>query len=45
VTLDVKKDAPGGAYTGLLLPEFISQELSEKLETLIQDLTQKEIIQ
>ena len=45
VTLDVAKDAPGGAYTGLLLPEFISQELSEKLETLIQDLTQKEIIQ
>lgn len=45
VTLDVAKDAPGGAYTGLLLPEFVSQELSEKLETLIRDLTDKEIIQ
>jgi hypothetical protein len=47
VTLDVKPNwGPGGnAYTGLLIPEFISDELSEKLETLIQDLTQKEIIQ
>jgi hypothetical protein len=47
VTLDVTPDwGPGGnAFTGLIIPEFISQELSEKLETLIQDLTQKEIIQ
>jgi hypothetical protein len=47
ITLDVTPDwGPGGnAYTGLLLPEFASQELAEKLETLIQDLTDKEIIQ
>jgi len=47
VTLNVTPDwGPGGnAVTGLLIPEFISQELSEKLETLIKDLTQKEIIQ
>lgn len=47
ITLDVTPDwGPGGnAYTGLLIPEFISDELSNKLETLIQDLTQKEIIQ
>ena len=43
--LDVTKNIPTNTYTGLLIPEFISEELSTKLETLIQDLTQKEIIQ
>lgn len=45
VTLDVKKDAPGGAYSGILQPEFISDELVKKYDKIIVDLTQKEIIQ
>jgi hypothetical protein len=45
ITLDVPKDTTGNAYTGLLLPEFISKELLNKLEILIQDLTAREIIQ
>lgn len=45
VTLDVKKDAPGGAYSGILQPEFVSKELVEKYDKIIQNLTEKEIIQ
>jgi hypothetical protein len=45
VTLDVKKDAPGGAYSGILQPEFISKELVENYDRIITDLTSKEIIQ
>jgi hypothetical protein len=44
VTLDVKKDAPGGSYTGILQPEFVSQELVDKYDKIITDLTSKEII-
>ena len=44
VTLDVKKDAPGGAYTGILQPEFISNELINKYDKIITDLTSKEVI-
>jgi hypothetical protein len=44
VTLDVKKDAPGGAYSGILQPEFISQELIDKYDKIITDLTSKEVI-
>jgi hypothetical protein len=45
VTLDVRKDAPGGAYSGILQPEFVSKELVEKYDKIIQSLTEKEIIQ
>jgi hypothetical protein len=45
VTLDVKKDAPGGAYSGILQPEFVSKELVQKYDKIIQNLTEKEIIQ
>jgi hypothetical protein len=45
VVLDVKKDAPGGAYSGILQPEFISKELVQKYDKIITDLTSKEIIQ
>lgn len=45
VTLDVAKDAPGGAYSGILQPEFVSKELVEKYDKIIQNLTEKEIIQ
>ena len=45
VTLDIKKDAPGGAYSGILQPEFVSQELVDKYDKIIQTLTEKEIIQ
>lgn len=45
VTLDVRKDAPGGAYSGILQPEFVSKELVEKYDKIIQNLTEKEIIQ
>jgi hypothetical protein len=45
VTLDVKKDAPGGIYSGILQPEFVSKELVQKYDKIIQSLTEKEIIQ
>jgi hypothetical protein len=45
VTLDVRKDAPGGAYSGILQPEFVSQELVDKYDKIIQTLTEKELIQ
>lgn len=45
VTLDVRKDAPGGAYSGILQPEFVSKELVEKYDKIITDLTEREIIQ
>jgi len=44
ITLDVKKDAPGGAFSGILQPEFISKELVQKYDKIIQTLTEKEII-
>lgn len=45
ITLDVRKDAPGGAYTGIIQPEYTSKELVEKYDKIIKDLTEKEIIQ
>lgn len=45
VTLDIKKDAPGGIYSGILQPEFVSKELVQKYDKIIQSLTEKEIIQ
>ena len=45
VTLDVRKDAPGGAYSGILQPEFVSKELVTKYDKIITDLTEREIIQ
>lgn len=45
VTLDVKKDVPGGTYSGILQPEFVSKELVQKYDKIIQNLTEKEIIQ
>jgi hypothetical protein len=45
VTLDVKKDAPGGTYSGILQPEFVSKELVQKYDKIIQSLTEREIIQ
>jgi len=44
ITLDVPKNESGNAYTGLILPEFISEELLDKLETLTQDLLSREVI-
>jgi hypothetical protein len=45
VVLDVKKDAPGGAYSGIIQPEFISQELVDNYDKIIVNLTEREIIQ
>jgi len=45
VTLDVAKDAPGGAYSGILQPEFVSQELVDNYDKIITNLTEREIIQ
>jgi hypothetical protein len=45
VTLDVNKDAPGGAYSGILQPEFVSQELVDNYDKIITNLTEREIIQ
>jgi len=45
VVLNVKKDAPGGAHSGILQPEYISKELVNKYDKIITNLTEREIIQ
>ena len=44
IILDVKRDVPGGTYTGILQPEYVSQELIENYDKIIQNLTEREII-
>jgi hypothetical protein len=44
IILDVKRDIPGGVYTGILQPEYVSQELVESYDTIVQNLTEREII-
>lgn len=45
VILDVNKDVPGGAYSGIIQPEYVSKQLTDNYDKIIQTLTEKEIIQ
>jgi hypothetical protein len=45
VILDVNKDIPGGAYSGIIQPEYVSEQLTNNYDKIIQNLTEKEIIQ
>ena len=45
VILDVNKDVPGGAYSGIIQPEYVSNQLITNYDKIIQNLTEKEIIQ
>ena len=45
VVLDIKKDAEGGTYSGIIQPEFVSQELVDNYDRIITNLTEREIIQ
>lgn len=45
VVLKVKKDVPGGPYSGLLQPQYISDQLVNNYNQIITDLTDREIIQ
>jgi hypothetical protein len=45
VVLKVKKDVPGGPYSGLLQPQYISDQLVDNYNQIITDLTDREIIQ
>jgi len=44
IILDVDKLVSGNSFTGIIQPEYISQELSDNYNNIIQDLTQKGII-
>jgi len=44
IILDVDKLISGNSFTGIIQPEYISQELSDNYNNIIQDLTQKGII-
>lgn len=44
IILDVDKLIPENSFTGIIQPEYISQELSDNYNNIIQDLTQKGII-
>lgn len=44
VILDVKKPVSGSGFTGIVQPEYISQELKDNYNNIIQDLTQRRVI-
>jgi hypothetical protein len=44
VVLDVPKTSPGSSFTGIIQPEYISQELKNNYSNIIQDLTSKGLI-
>jgi hypothetical protein len=45
IVLKVKKDVPGGPYSGIIQPQYISQELVNNYNQIITNLTDREIIQ
>jgi hypothetical protein len=44
VILNIDKPVSGSSFTGVIQPEYVSQELIDKYSDIIQDLTQKGII-
>jgi hypothetical protein len=44
IVLDVPKTTPGSSFTGIIQPEYISQELKGNYSNIIQDLTSKGLI-
>jgi hypothetical protein len=44
VILDIDKPVSGSSFTGVIQPEYVSQELIDKYSDIIQDLTQKGLI-
>jgi hypothetical protein len=45
IVLKIKKDVPGGPYSGIIQPQYISQELVNNYNQIITNLTDREIIQ
>jgi hypothetical protein len=45
IVLKVKKDVSGGPYSGIIQPQYISQELVNNYNQIITNLTDREIIQ
>ena len=45
VVLKIKKDVPGGPYSGILQPQYISDQLVDNYNQIITNLTDREIIQ
>jgi hypothetical protein len=44
VVLNVDKPVSGSSFTGIIQPEYVSQELTDKYSDIIQDLTQRGLI-
>jgi hypothetical protein len=44
VILDIDKPVSGSSFTGVIQPEYVSQELIDKYSDIIQDLTQRGVI-
>jgi hypothetical protein len=44
VVLDVNKPVAGNGFTGIIQPEYVSQDLTRNYSNIIQDLTQKNLI-
>lgn len=44
IVLDVNKPEAGNSFTGIIQPEYVSQELTNKYSDIIQDLTQRGVI-
>jgi hypothetical protein len=44
VILNVDKPVSGSSFTGIIQPEYVSQELTDKYSNIIQDLTQRGVI-
>lgn len=44
IILDVNKPEAGNSFTGIIQPEYVSQELTDKYSDIIQDLTQRGLI-
>lgn len=44
IILDVPKPVEGNSFSGIIQPEFISKELTDKYDKIVQNLTEKEII-
>jgi hypothetical protein len=44
VVLNIDKPVSGSSFTGIIQPEYVSQELTDKYSNIIQDLTQRGVI-
>jgi hypothetical protein len=44
VVLNIDKPVSGSSFTGIIQPEYVSQELTSKYSNIIQDLTQRGVI-